>query len=454
MAKPTRLATALTAFGAAGLLSACATGPLLKDNSTASARPSGANVGLATRAIVALEKGDYATAIGFAERAVEASPDSAQFRALLGNAYFAGGRLASAEAAYRDSLTLQADQGAVVLKLALVSIGQGKNDAALALLQSSQSLLDPADVGLAMALAGRADEAALLLDTAARQTNADARVRQNLALAFALAGDWTQARTVAEQDLAPDQVEARLQQWMAFAKPARPSDQLAALTGITPVAADPGQPVRLALAGNNPRLAESAAPTAVAAAPAFVDAAPVPTYDAPVAPPVEVTAAAPAVPAAPEVVPESAPREVTIPAVAIAAAMPAVAPAPIAEAAAPIEVASTPIARPRALTAKARHVSPRTAKPGGAVVQLGAFANRANVEHAWARFAAANPALRGYAPTTARFNAGRSMVYRLSVGGFGSSREAQSFCAGLKRSGTSCFVRSSSGDQTVRLALR
>ena len=42
------------------------------------------------------------TAIDLAERAVAKTPDDAGFRALLGNAYFAGGRFASAEAAYKD----------------------------------------------------------------------------------------------------------------------------------------------------------------------------------------------------------------------------------------------------------------------------------------------------------------------------------------------------------------
>ena len=87
-------------------------GSRLASSSSASGKPGKSNVGLATRAIAALEKGDFATAIAYAERAVEHSPDERQFRALLGNAYFAGGRFASAEAAYRDSLALAAGPGA------------------------------------------------------------------------------------------------------------------------------------------------------------------------------------------------------------------------------------------------------------------------------------------------------------------------------------------------------
>ena len=41
------------------------------------------------------------------------------------------------------------------------------------------------------------------------------------ALAYALQGEWTMAKTVAAQDIPADQVDARVQQWMAFAKPTR-----------------------------------------------------------------------------------------------------------------------------------------------------------------------------------------------------------------------------------------
>jgi hypothetical protein len=76
---------------------------------------------------------------------------------------------------------------------------------------------------------------------------------------------------------------------MAFAKPTRASDQVAALTGVTPAARDPGQPVRLALSlpqQDNVRLA------AVEAAPAPV---PAPVAEQP-APVVEEAVAAPAAP--------------------------------------------------------------------------------------------------------------------------------------------------------------
>ena len=131
----------------------------------------------------------------------------------------------------------------------------------------------PSDYGLALALAGRPADAIAVLNSAARQTGADARVRQNLALAYAFAGDWTQARTIAAQDVPADKLDARIQQWMQMAKPAHASDQVAALTGVTPAASDPGQPVRLALHKTDSRLA-AVVPPAAPAPQAAVEAAP------------------------------------------------------------------------------------------------------------------------------------------------------------------------------------
>src|SRR5205085_7353538 len=93
---------------------------------------------------------------------------------------------------------------------------------------------------------------------AARVPNATAQTRQNLALAYALTGDWTKARTVAAQDVPADQLDARMQQWMQLAKPAHAFDQVASLTGVTPAAVDPGQPVRLALVKSDTKFAQAA----------------------------------------------------------------------------------------------------------------------------------------------------------------------------------------------------
>src|SRR5207244_12834389 len=123
---------------------------------------------------------------------------------------------------------------------------------------AAKDVIDHADYGLAVALAGHPADAIPVLETAARAPDADARVRQNLALALALSGDWTNARTIASQDVPADQVDARIHQWMQLASPKKASDQVAALVGVTPAAGDPGQPTQLALNKGDTRTAKAA----------------------------------------------------------------------------------------------------------------------------------------------------------------------------------------------------
>src|SRR5207237_2685815 len=152
MTKPIRIGSAITLVAAASFMAGCAA----PQSRVATGFGGKANeeVGLATRAMAALNSNNVPAAIGFAERAVAKTPNDAGFRALLGNAYFAGGRCQSAEAAYKDSLTLYSNQPQVVLKLALVEIALGKSGEALSFLDAAKDVLDAADYGLAVALAG------------------------------------------------------------------------------------------------------------------------------------------------------------------------------------------------------------------------------------------------------------------------------------------------------------
>ncbi|WP_222949945.1 SPOR domain-containing protein [Sphingomonas sediminicola] len=392
-----------------------------------------ANLAYALRAQMAIGSGDYTSAVDLAERAAESSPQDAGIRGLLGNAYFGAGRFASAEAAYNDSLALAPGQPQIILKRVLVQIAQGKNGEAVAALQAAQGMIDPADYGLALALAGQPYDAVQVLETAARAQGADSRVRQNLALAHALAGDWAAARTIAAQDLSADLVDARVQQWMALAKPAHAYDQVAALVGVSPAAADPGQPVRLALVQGDTRVAEAApapAPVQVVA-----EAANVPTYETPVSQP-DALAPAPA-PEVPTV------RE----AVASAAAISPEAPAAYA-------MASNFAPKPKPAKAK----KPAAARPslGSAkgVVQLGAFSSEERVSLAWDKLTRRFPTLRNYSPVSARFDGPRGTVYRLSIRGFANQQEAISRCQILRGKGGSCFVRSTAGDSPIQFASR
>ena len=451
MTKPNRFGAALTAVSLMAIVAACA-GPGSSGPRSASifgGKVDASNIGLGTRAQAALAANDVQGAVSLAERAVENSPRDASFRALLGNAYLAAGRFASAEASYTDSISLVAAQPQVILKLALVQIAQGKNAEARGLLAAAQSVLDPADTGLAFALAGDPQTAIAVLEPAARAVGADSRVRQNLALAYAFAGDWSQARIVAAQDVPGDQLDARIQQWMVLAKPARSSDQVAAFIGIQPVAGDPGQPIRLALNPDEAVRQAAAEPTPVAPQAPAVEMSSVATVDLPPASVPEPVAVAVAEPvAAPEpapvfaAAPEPAPVELAAaPASAIRQARPALSPAAVR------------LAEPVARLRRAALPKPRSGK-SRAVVQLGAFSSRDRIELAWSRATSKYSALRGYTPVSARFDSGKGTVYRLSVKGFDSDREAKLLCESLKRSGRACFVRAASGDAPVQFASR
>jgi len=453
MTKPNRIGAALSAVSLIAMTAACA-GPGSSGPRSASifgGKVDTSNIALATRAQAALATNELQTAISLAERAVENSPRDAGFRALLGNCYLAAGRYASAEAAYRDSLSLVASQPQVVLKLALMQISQGKNDEAKNLLAAAQSILDPADTGLALALAGDPQSAVAVLEPAARAVGADSRVRQNLALAYAFSGDWSQARVVASQDVPADQLDGRIQQWMALAKPARASDQVAAFIGIQPVA-DPGLPVRLALNKDDAVRQAAAAPVQTPEAPA-AELSSVATVELPPVPqsePVAIAAAEPV--AAPLPQPEP---------VAIAAAAPEPAPvelaeapvSPIRQARPALSPAAVLIAEPVMKLSRAALSKPHAGK-SRAVVQLGAFSSRNRIELAWERATSKYSVLRGYTPVSARFDSGKGTVYRLSVKGFDSDRDAKLLCESLKRSGRACFVRATSGDAPVQFASR
>ena len=477
MSKSLRFAPAFTAIAMASAIAGCAAPQFgTRSASNFGGKIDTANIGVATKALVALNGKDYPAAVKYAEQAVAGSPNDAGFRALLGNVYFASGRFASAETAFRDSLALINNQPQVILKLALVEIAQGRSAEARQFLASARTLLDPADFGLALALAGQPQDAVNVLEAAARQVGADARVRQNLALSYALVGDWDSARTIAAQDVPANLVDARIHEWMQFAKPAAASNQVAALTGFRPVSGDPGQPTRLALRTVETRTAEAAP---AVAQPTLEQAAPTRVTEAAAAPlpqpePTPQLAQAEVTPApASATVPASAPAPVAAPTDAPApVAQPRATAQPVAEkvvAAVAETVAEVPAAlaqfvgykpqptkaRAPAVRAPVRHASlVRATGNSTSVVQLGAYGSPERVAAAWNDAARHHAMLRDYSPMSARFNSPKGLVYRLAVKGFSDASRAKDLCLSLRRAGGSCFVRTVAGDVPVRLASR
>ena len=446
MNQPLRTTSAVSIVILSSMIAGCAAPSAHMGAATHFGGKADGDVGLASRALAALNSNNVPLAIELAERAVAKSPNDAGFRALLGNAYFAGGRFRSAEGAYRDSLSVYPNQPQVVLKLALVEIALGKNNEAVAFLNEGRGVLDASDYGLALALAGRPSEAIAVLEPAARQQGADATVRQNLALAHALAGDWNEARTIAAQDVPANQLDSRMQQWMHLAKPAHASDQVAQLVGVTPAAIDAGQPVQLALNKSDTRVAEVAPVPSVAPAPKKLAQAPAQPVVAAAVPAAAPLAPAPVVAVAPAP-PPARPTLATLASTAVTEAKAVFASIlPHSEAPAPKPVKPH---RSAAIAATAQH---RGKSP--VVVQLGAFQSPGSVLTAWNGAAHKYGALKAYLPTSARFASPKGTFYRLSVRGFDSLGEANSLCNSLRRKGGSCFVRNFAGDAPVQYASR
>lgn len=404
----------------------------------------------ATAALAAVSKKNWAEAVAQSETAVALSPRDAGYRSMLADVYLKAGRFDSAASAFADTLQLNPGNDKATLSLALTQIGLGRNADAIATLGAGNGVAT-ADHGLALALAGDKEGAIRLLSAAAREPGASGRVRQNLALAYALAGDWSQARTIAAQDVPADELDGRMADWAAFAQPRDSYDQVATLLGVSPVQ-DPGQPTRLAL---------NAAPAPVQVA--MVDPAPQPIEQPAVqeiaevaVTPLAVDEARVAVAAAEEperFVPESAPVA-TADASDVQEAPVDTAPIFAAAIASVESVLPRQMARPLTRTIRAAASAPVAFK-GRFVVQLGAFASASRVQKAWNGAVGRLDRLANYIPASTRFTVGgKSTLTRLSVGGFAARQTADGLCNSLRRAGGTCFVREVAGDSRVRWASR
>jgi Flp pilus assembly protein TadD/cell division septation protein DedD len=418
-------------------------GPVSQSESSSDARQLAIAATAAAKANAALTAHNYSGAVRSAETAVAYSPRDAAYRMLLGQAYLGAGRFASAETSFADTLTLSPDNSRAALNLALAEIAQGKNDAASTTLGDYREKFTAADYGLAIALAGNIEAAVTILEAAVRDGGADAKTRQNLALAYAMAGKWSNARVMAGQDLSPDDVDQRLGQWMSFVRPKAASDQVASLLGVTPVA-DAGQPSRLALNGFTDTAVAAAEPAQPAMAVAAAEPQPVP---------VAAPAAAfetPAVATTPAGVVMGEHREVV-------QAIPAsyAQPAPVIRAATTAtKQVIVPRAKPAPSIAVAMPPKPvRTVQSGKFVVQLGAFENAAVSRDAWKRVSA-RYGLATFDPANSSARVGGANFVRLSVGGFATRADANQVCTRIRSAGGTCFVRGLLGDAPAQWVMR
>ncbi len=387
----------------------------------------------AAQATGALAAQDYRKAIISAETAVEYAPRDAAYRMLLGQAYQGAGRFSSAETSFSDTLTLSPDNGRAALNLALMQVAQGKRDSAMVTLTDYREKMAASDYGLALALAGDAPLAVRTLEAAIRGGGVDAKTRQNLALAYALADQWAEARVMASQDLSATDVETRIVQWAGFVRPAGSYDQVASLLGVRPVL-DAGQPTRLAL--------NAFADTAVAAAD------PSPGFNEPTVtqPPVqtamaEVPAFETPVPVQPSVAMNER-REIVQPL-----------PASYANPVPTFQTASLAARVAPVASRAAQPLQPRRVGAGKFVVQLGAYENAAVSRDAWKRVSS-RYSLGNFDPANSAIRVGNATFVRLSVGGFNSRAEANGVCSRIRNAGGTCFVRGLLGDAPAQWVQR
>lgn len=375
---------------------------------------------LAAKASQAIAKRRWEKAVSLAEEAVEINGSDAGYRMLLGNAYLRAGRFQSAAQAFGDVLVLRPGDGRAALNSALAQIALGRWNEARALLDANESAIPAADRGLALALAGDPARGVDVLTAATRSPDADAKTRQNLALAMALAGRWQEARVLIGVDMAPLAADQRIVQWAAFARPAAAADQVASLLGVTP-AADPGQPVALALA--------AAAPVASA------EAAPVDAF-MPGQVPAAVAADAATARDTPQLAEGPALVQPYMQAQQAAAASPRLieAPAPYKHALTKASVQRTPVEPARQMAS------------GNWYVQLGAYENAGVAKDGWRRAMRRLPAMAEHKPAGMTASVKGERFYRLSVGGFARS-DAMALCRSYRMKGGTCFVRAQAGDQ-------
>lgn len=371
----------------------------------------------AANAEKALAGRDFTVALKVAEAAVAANPNNARYRQILGRAYAANGRFASAETALSDAMTLGNGDARTIVTLALVQVGLGKPEAARALLVAHTDTVPAADYGLAIAMAGDPQEGVRLLSQAIHDPSATARTRQNLAYAYALAGRWKDARVMAGEDLAPLEAMQRITQWAMIAEQSMAPQRVAAFMGVTPDAGDAGLPVALALV---PKAVDGAPVALAQAAPAEV-----PSAAWADAAPIEVTAVEPALMAATAV--ETAPV-----------------PAPMIRA--ERKLVRSIVGAPIATIQKAAYIRPAEKGASNWVVQVGAYDNAAVAREKWQEMATISSRIAAFPVLTSTATVNGRAYFRLALSGLGNRADAMALCKAIRSRRGQCFVRETTND--------
>src|SRR5690606_20909792 len=357
----------------------------------------------------------------------------------LGSAYLDAGRFASAATSFDDAMQLGDNSPRTALSLALALAGEGRNRDAAALLNDWEGEIATADVGLALALAGEPQRGIHLMGNAIRNGENTAKMRQNLAYAYALAGQWREARIMVSQDVPADKVGDRIEQWARMAHPDAWQYRVAALLDVPAGAVDAGQPAQLALS-NNPSLEQLAAEASATITPE-VAPAPAPATAAAELPP--IASIDPSV----ELARYEAPAAIEFKEAFAAAPAPAV--RQDAASFTPETRAPSPVAAPVA----------RVASEGSHLVQLGSFASEQGARRAWGIYVKKYPELSGHQMVITEAVVRGKHYWRVSAAGFGKG-SSSALCGKIKGSGEGCFAYAQGRplpgavDASLRLAQR
>lgn len=393
-------------------------GALLSGCTTNAAPPAQLSANMAEQALAG---GKHAKAITHAEAAVLAEPRNAAYRAVLAAAYLDAGRFASAETTFRDAMQLGDNSARSALSLSLALSAQGKYREAAALLNDWEGEIAAADLGLALALAGQPERGIHLMGNAIRGGDNTAKMRQNLAYSYALAGRWREARLMAAQDVPADKLDDRIEQWARTVSPDAWHTRVAGLLGVPAGVGDAGQPVQLALA-NNPGIDQLASEaSAVAAA------------ETPELPPLEVAAAP--VGALPAVEPARSEAPAPVRPSDFQAAF--ANPEPVAQDAA--RFVRTPVVQPMPARGEAAPARAVAQADGTHLVQLGSFSSEQGARRAWGIYVKKYPELASHEMVITEAVVRGKHYWRVSAAGFGRST-ASSMCGRVRSTGNGCFA--------------
>ena len=420
----------------------------------------------------ALAAGKTDKALEKAEAAVALDPRNPELRKTLAQAYLANGRFASARQSLDDALALGDASARTVISLALMHVAEGRTNAAQALLEQHRDTIPASDYGLALALAGDTRTGVEVLAQLIRSGDNTAKVRQNLAFAYALDGRWREAQIMAGQDLDPQVAQQRIAEWARIAHPDAHAQRVASVLGVTPAAMDPGQPVMLALSAT-PSMGEVATQIGQQAmAPAAgpielppvedkpMELAGVELVSVPASEPAPVMAeAAPAVAAAPSgaiVAPLLTAREIVqpLPASYRRKAVRKLRPEMVAKRQMIVEqekvqVAAAPAPKPAPKPAPAK-AAPAPAvfqkasfspvSNGAFAVQLGVFSSAANANRAWVGYSAKHKDLAAFSKVAVPTTVGARTLHRLTANGFADEKSARAMCAQVRSFGGECII--------------